>query len=119
MIAVKKAKITKNGITVTANAEVADGFFSRLRGLMFKKSVDGDYVLHITPCNQVHMFNMRFALDVVYLSEKGEVVEIHKNVKPNKVCRAVRNARSVLEMRAAAAAALGIEKGDVLEIQTV
>lgn len=115
----KKAIITKNGITVTANAEVADGFFSRFRGLMFRKSIDPDYALHITPCNQVHMFNMRFALDVVYLSETGEVVEIHENVKPNKVCKAVRNAKSVLEMRATAASAHGIAKGDVLKIKTV
>lgn len=113
----KKAKIIKNGITVTENAEIADSFFSRFRGLMFRKSVDGDYALHITPCNQVHMFNMRFALDVVYLSESGEVVEIHENVKPNKVCKAVRNAKSVLEMRAASASAMGIAKGDVLEIK--
>lgn len=113
----KKAKIIKNGITVTENAEIADSFFSRFRGLMFRKSVDGDYALHITPCNQVHMFNMRFALDVVYLSENGEVVEIHEDVKPNKVCRAVRSAESVLEMRAGSASALGIAKGDVLEIR--
>ncbi len=115
----KKAVITKNNKTVTANAEVANTFLSRFRGLMFRKSVDGDYALHITPCNQVHMFNMRFALDVVYLSETGEVVEIHENVKPNKVCKAVRNAKSVLEMRAAAATVHGIAKGDVLEIKTV
>ncbi len=113
----KKAKIIKNGLTVTENAEIADSFFSRFRGLMFRKSVDGDYALHITPCNQVHMFNMRFALDVVYLSESGEVVEIHENVKPNKVCKAVRNAKSVLEMRAKSALEMGIAKGDVLEIK--
>lgn len=112
----KKAKIIKNGITVTENAEIADSFFSRFKGLMFKKSIDGDYALHIKPCNQVHTFNMRFALDVVYLSESGEVVEIHENVKPNKACKAVRKAKSVLEMRAASASALGIAKGDVLEI---
>lgn len=113
----KKAKIIKNGTTVTENAEIADSFFGRFRGLMFRKSVDADYALHIMPCNQVHMFNMRFALDVVYLSETGEVVEIHENVKPNKVCKAVRNAKSVLEMRATSASVLGIAKGDVLEVR--
>lgn len=113
----KKAVITKNNKTLTANAEVANTFLSRFRGLMFRKSVDGDYALHITPCNQVHMFNMRFALDVVYLSKSREVVEIHENVKPNKVCKAVRSAESVLEMRAGSAAALGISKGDALEIR--
>lgn len=112
----KKAKITKNGETVTANAEVADNFFTRFRGLMFRKPVDGDYALHITPCNQVHMFNMRFALDVVYLSATGEVVEIHENVRPNKVCKTVKNAKSVLELRAESASALGIKRGDVLQV---
>ncbi len=112
----KKARIVKNGKTVTSNAEVADNFFTRFRGLMFRKPVDGDYALHITPCNQVHMLNMRFALDVVYLSASGEVVEIHENVKPNRICKAVKNANSVLELRAMSAETLGIAKGDVLEI---
>lgn len=112
----KKASIIKNGQTLTQNAELADSFFSRFRGLMFRKSIDADYALHIKPCNQIHMLNMRFAIDAVYLSEQGTVVKIDKNVKPNKICKAVKGAKSVLEINCGAAEKFGIREGDRLEI---
>lgn len=113
----KKALIIRNKKIITDNAEIADSFFSRFRGLMFRKSVEDDYALHIKPCNQIHTFSMRFAIDVIYLSKDGTVVEIHENVKPNKICKAVKNAESVIEINASMSSKLGIFKGDVLEIQ--
>lgn len=112
----KKASIIKNGQILTENAEIAGSFFSRFRGLMFKKSIDADYALHIKPCNQIHMLNMRFAIDAVYISASGTVVKIDKNVKPNKICKAVKDAKSVLEMNCGAATEFGIREGDRLEI---
>lgn len=113
----KKADIIRNGSVISRNGHIADNFFSRFRGLMFKKSIDNDYVLHITPCNQIHMFNMRFAIDVVYLSPQGLVVKVDENVKPNKICKTVKGAESVLEMRSFAASEFGIEEGDSIEIR--
>lgn len=115
----KKALILKNGKIITDNAEIADSFFTRFKGLMFRKGIAPDYALHITHCNQIHMFNMRFPIDVVYLSEDGTVVEIHENVPPNKVCKTVKEAKSVIEMNASMSARFGILKGDSLEIKAV
>lgn len=112
----KKAIIKKNGATLTANAEIADTFFRRFMGLMFRKAIADDYALHITPCNQIHMLNMRFAIDVVYLNDAGKVVRVDKNVPPGKICKTVRNAKSVIEFNASAASRFGISEGDVLEI---
>ena len=115
----KKALILKNGKIITDNAEIADSFFSRFRGLMFRKEIAEDYALHITPCNQIHMLNMRFPIDVIYLSENGTVVEIHENVQPNKICKTVKSAKSVIELNASMSAKLGIETGDSLEIRAI
>ena len=112
----KKALIRKNGVIITSNAEIADSFFTRFMGLMFRKSIADDYALHITPCNQIHMLNMRFAIDVVYLDGEGRVVKIDRNVPPKKICKTVRNAKSVIEMKASAAEKYGICEGDVTEI---
>lgn len=113
----KKASMIKNGQILTENVEVADSFFSRFMGLMFRKKIDADYALHIKPCNQIHMLNMRFAIDVIYLSDSGKVVKIDENVKPNKICKAVKDAKSVLEMSCGAAAEFGIREGDTLKIE--
>ena len=112
----RKAKILKNGLVITENARIADSFFSRFIGLMFRKSIPADYALHIKPCNQIHMLNMRFAIDVVYLSADGRVVRIDENVQPNKICKTVREAKSVIEMNSFAARKSGITEGDILEI---
>lgn len=113
----KKALIIKNGKLITDNAEIADTFFSRFRGLMLRKSVEADYALHIIPCNQIHTFSMRFPIDVVYLSNDGTVIEIHENIRPNKICKTVKKAESVIELNASMSSKLGIFKGDVLEIR--
>lgn len=112
----KKIIIKKNSQIITDNAQRADNFFTRFKGLMFVKEIEDNYALHITPCNQIHMLNMRFALDVIYLDENGRVVKIDENVQPGKICKTVRNAKSVIEMKASAAAKLGINQGDVLEM---
>ncbi len=113
----KKAILLKNGNPITGNAETAYSFFRRFRGLMFRKSIADDYALHIKPCNQIHMLNMKFAIDVVYLSASGEVVRVDENVQPGKICKTVKNAKSVIEMKAFAAAEYGICEGDILEIR--
>ena len=113
----KKAILLKNGSPITENAETAYSFLKRFRGLMFRKSIADDYALHIKPCNQIHMLNMKFAIDVVYLSASGEVVKIDENVQPGKVCKTVKNAKSVIEMKGFAAAKFGISEDDIINIR--
>ncbi|MBQ2848123.1 MAG: DUF192 domain-containing protein [Clostridia bacterium] len=113
----KKTVIRKNGKILTQNAETAYTFFRRFMGLMFRKSIDEDYALHIKPCNQIHMLNMRFAIDVIYLSESYEVVKIDENVEPGKICKTVKNAKSVIEANSFFASNHGICAGDILEIE--
>lgn len=113
----KKITIYKNDEIITRNAEIADSFFTRFRGLMFRKSIESDYALYITPCNQIHMLNMRFAIDVIYLTDSAEVIRIDENVQPGKICKTVKNAKSVIETKSFSAARLGISEGDIICIR--
>lgn len=115
----KKTVMRKNGVIITDNAETADSFFRRFMGLMFRKSIPADYALYITPCNQIHMLNMRFAIDAVYVDKAGRVIKIDEDVKPNKICKAVKNASGVIEMNSFFAGKSGICEGDLIEIQTL
>lgn len=112
----KKIKILKNNIVITDNAELADTFMTRFRGLMFRKAIEDDYALCITPCNQIHMLNMKFPIDVVYLDESGTVIKTDINVQPGKICRTVNNAKSVIELKSFSASRLGIQNGDEIKI---
>lgn len=113
----KKVMIKKQGTVLTSNAETAYTFISRFRGLMFRKAIADDFALHIKPCNQIHMLNMRFAIDVIYLDKKLNVVKVDENVQPGVICKTVKAAHSVLEMKSGASAKLGIVQGDTLEIE--
>ena len=91
-------------------------FYKRFKGLMWKKKLDIDEGLWIARCNQVHMFNMRFPLDIIYLDKHFQVVKI-ETLRPRQVGKLVRGARSVLEVTAGSAAANGIAPGDYLELK--
>ena len=112
----KKLQIKKQGVVLTSNADAAYSFISRFKGLMFRKSIADDYALHIKPCNQIHMLNMKFAIDVIYLDKTLSVVKVDKDVQPGAICKTVKGAHSVVEVKSGTASRLGIVQGDRLEI---
>lgn len=115
----KELKITNDSSEKVIDGSLADGFFTRFRGLMFRKSIPDGWGLMIVPCNQIHMFNMRFPLDIVYIAKDGRVVFIDENVPQRKVCKAVKEAHCVLEINAGTAKSLDINIGNILTANVV
>jgi uncharacterized membrane protein (UPF0127 family) len=105
---------------VATRLAVADGHWSRLRGLIGKDAGDfGDgHGLWITPCRGVHTLGMRFPIDVAYLSSEGVVVHIETGLKPWRFAPIKLRAASVLELPEHTLAATGTTIGDELEIDT-
>ena len=85
---------------ISKQMKVASSFFDRLVGLMFSSSMKGFDSLLITKCNSIHTFFMRYAIDVVFLNSKYEVVRTYYNIKPWRMTRLVFGATQVLEMKA-------------------
>lgn len=69
-----------NGATL--EIEVAESFFSRLRGLMLRSRLEEGRGLLLAPCNSIHMMFMRFAIDVIYLDKDFCIKKIAQNVLP-------------------------------------
>ena len=69
-----------NGATL--DVELADNFFGRLLGLMFRRRLPEGRGLLLAPCNSVHMLFMRFAIDVVYLDENFRIKKIVRDLTP-------------------------------------
>lgn len=80
--------------------KIADRFFSRLRGLMFRPPLPPGEALWLRPCKGVHMFFMRFPLDVVFVDRNLQVVHLVENLQPWRVSPIVREADSALELPA-------------------
>jgi len=103
----------RTGETVAGRVSIADSFWSRFRGLMFRRSLEPGEGLWIEPCSSIHMLGMRFAIDAVFLDRDGRVLKVALGVRPWLGLEAARGARAVIELPAGSAAA--IQPGDRLE----
>ena len=88
---------TSNAI-ISENVIVADSFFKRLKGLMFTKELPDQNALHIVPCNEIHTFNMKYSIDVLYLNSNNTILAIDEEMKSGKIGKRVKNAISVVEL---------------------
>ncbi|MEW9051415.1 MAG: DUF192 domain-containing protein [Neobacillus sp.] len=104
-----------NVVSIPYQIEMANSFFKRFKGLMFRKHPIRNEGLWIVPCNAVHMFFMKFPLDIVLLNERNEVLEIHHSLKPWKMTKPVKKAHSTLELPAGSAKELGINIGSFIQ----
>ena len=89
---------TENGATI--DCLVADTFWKRFRGLMGKPPPPNGEGLLIQPCNSIHMFFMRFSIDIVFMDREFRVVKLIRGLAPNKVVGSVAGAWQVLELEA-------------------
>ena len=99
---------------VLATLEVADGFGSRLRGLLGRDGIDG--VLLLRPARSVHTLGMRFPIDVAYCDEHLRVLRV-VTMPRHRLGRPCLRAHCVLEAEAGAFAHWELRPGDQLEIR--
>jgi uncharacterized membrane protein (UPF0127 family) len=105
---------TGAGVVVAGHVEVADGVLSRFRGLMFRDHLPEGHGLALRPCSSIHMFFMRFPLDVVFVDGDGRVVRLYENLKPWRMTRVVTKAKGCLELPVGTIARTGVGVGDTL-----
>lgn len=84
-------------IVLCPEAAEAGDFFSRLLGLMFKKSLPAGKGLLLYPGAMIHTCFMRFPIDVVFLSKDKKVIGVCSSMKPWRFSSWYRGAYYVLE----------------------
>ena len=105
---------TRNTILVE-RLRVADSFFKRLKGLLGTRELPAGEALLIRPCNAIHMFGMRYALDIVFVSQENRVLQTIRALQPGQTAK-YSQAAYVLELPCGALDSSGTEPGDVLEM---
>ena len=98
---------------VLASLDVAEGFGSRLKGLLGKDGIEGAMLLR--PAKSVHTMGMRFAIDVAFVDENMVVLEV-RTLVPNRMTRARLKAKAVIEAEAGAFDRWRLRVGDQLEV---
>jgi uncharacterized membrane protein (UPF0127 family) len=95
---------------------VADNIFSRLKGLLGKKSLaDGEGLL-IGPCKGIHTFGMQFPIDALFLDRDNCVLAAIGDLRPNRLTRIYPGASCVIELPAGTIASTATGTGDRIDI---
>ncbi len=102
--------------TLGDRIDVADTSQKRRTGLLKHTSLPAGEGLIITPCEAVHTFGMKFAIDVLFLSRTKKVMKVRAAMPRRRISMSLL-AHSVLELPAGTVAATGTAAGDQLEIQ--
>jgi uncharacterized protein len=106
---------TRGTVLATA-ADVADTSRKRNVGLLKHKSLPAGQGLWIVPCEGIHTFGMKFAIDVVFLDRKKKVLKVRPDMGRRRISLCLL-AHSVLELPAGTAAASAVQQGDTLEFE--
>src|SRR5687767_5279606 len=103
--------------------EVAGSWLARLRGLIGRRSLAAGEGLYLPGTNGVHMFFMRFAIDVIFVGAPREdgtrtVVALKQNLRPwTGLVPWVRRAHGAVELPAGALASSGLRVGDLVRLE--
>jgi uncharacterized membrane protein (UPF0127 family) len=111
-----KVRNQNRGTVLAEAADVADTSAKRRTGLLKHTRLDPGAGLWIAPCEAVHSFGMKFAIDLVYLDRKKRVRKVRREMVPRRLSACL-TAHSVLELPVGAIDASRTEPGDQLEFE--
>lgn len=104
----------RSGAELGDRIAVADGWWSRLRGLLGRPPLEPGEGLLIVPSKGVHMYGMRYAIDVLLLDRDRRVVASYPELRPRRRTPLHRTARYALEVPTGTIEASGTREGDEL-----
>ncbi|HLX42844.1 MAG TPA: DUF192 domain-containing protein [Bryobacteraceae bacterium] len=113
-----KLRVTNQsrGQVLADRADIADTSAKRRTGLLKHTGLEPGEGLWIAPCEGVHTFGMKFAIDVLFLNKKKKILKVRPNMVRRRMALSLR-AHSVLELPAGTIEATGTAKGDQLEFE--
>jgi uncharacterized membrane protein (UPF0127 family) len=98
------------------NLEVAESLIKRGTGLLGRQGLDVSQALWIKPCNNIHTFFMKFAIDCIFVDRNLEIKKIVQKVKPFRMVGPYWKAYSVIETKAGFAEEKNLQIGDQLYV---
>jgi len=108
--------VDKNGgQAIAQKAEIANTFFSRMIGLMFRPDMDADEALLFYDAPSIHTCFMKFPIDIVFLNKDMQVIRICSSVGPWKAVFCS-GAHLTIELKGGCAAAARLSLGDFVAL---
>jgi uncharacterized membrane protein (UPF0127 family) len=110
------------GVAVCERLENAGTLMARGRGLLGRRELAaGTGMLFrssaLIPFMWMHMFGMRFPIDIVFLDSEDRVIRVNHSLQPWRLSSLVVGARRALELPAGTAARTGLCVGDQIALE--
>lgn len=108
--------VAADGRVIADRVERPRGLLARARGLVGRERLADDEGLWLDRCDSIHMFGMRFAIDVVFL-RGGSIERLCADVRPYRA-RWCRRADAALELSAGSIERLALSPALTLEFRS-
>ncbi len=105
------------GRVIVEKGWVASSYWARMVGLLGRRRLEPGQGLLLRGEQAIHMFGMRFAIDVLYIDREGRVLAAIEALKPWRLGPYLKNSRDVLELPVGTLAGTQTKKGDELVIE--
>ncbi len=89
--------VVESGQVLATTLWVADGFWSRFRGLQGRWSFARGHALLIVPCRSVHTFWMTLPIDVAAVTTAGKVLDFVERLEPWQTWAGPAETHAILE----------------------
>jgi uncharacterized membrane protein (UPF0127 family) len=116
------SKLLVNRVTrkvLADKVELADTFWRRFRGLMFRRNFKGEALIFELKSRRqsIHTFFLRFSIDVIFLSSNFFVIEICQRLKPWQIHRPKVDASYIVELPAGTISSTNVKIGHKLALR--
>jgi uncharacterized protein len=111
--------LDEKGQVCLSHVHMCRRFYSKFRGLLGTDSISPQQGCWLEGASSVHMFGMRYALDIVFLDRDSRILKIVPHLRPWGVSPWVPASRAVLEIAAGRAAELEWRSGQVLQFEEI
>jgi uncharacterized membrane protein (UPF0127 family) len=102
-------------VLLGGRVDVADSYFTRLRGLLGRPALGDGEGLLIVPSRGVHMFGMKFPLDVLLLDRDGRVEAAFPGLAPGETTGMLKGVRFALELPVGTIGSTDTRLGDIVD----
>jgi hypothetical protein len=110
---------TSRGSILAARVRLARSLRDRTVGLLGTSELPAGHGLWIERSPSIHMFFMRYAIDVVFVDGEGRVVRIVENLRPWRIVAWVPRARDCIELPAGSVGPTGTTVGDIVAAEPI
>lgn len=102
--------------TIASSVEVAGNSWQRIKGLLGRKELPQNAAMVITRCQSIHMFFMKFPIDVIFCDTKNKVVGLCLNIQPFALSPIFFKASYAIELPAGSIVASKTQVGDQIDL---